>query len=484
MLTNAAARRKGLAVKPLIVALAVATALAVVVLVPWGLSAAQAQLLAIILVTLSLWATALVPGYLASLIFFAYVLIAGLAPPQQVFAGFGSAAVWLIVSGFVIGAAISLSGLGARLAGLIGPVLAGSYPRLIGGLMLTAMVLGFLMPSSVGRAAVLVPIGMALAERVGFGPGSNGRIGIAVILAIGCNMPSFAILPSNIPNMVLAGAAETIWGTGFGYMSYLVLHYPVLGLLKAGLAVALVLALFPARIADAPARGTSRAAAPAAAAGKAPAAKAPEDQTAAQLRVGLVLAVTLALWMTDSLHGINAAWVGLVAAVALMLPGFGVVTPPAFKTATDFGMLLFVAGALALGALVDASGLGALFGDVLRHVLPLEAGRDLVNFMSLSLMAMATGLFATTPGVPAVLVPMAGDLAAQTGFPLETVLMTQVIGFSTPLFPYQLAPLIVAMQLSGERLGHLPRVILPLAAITVLVLLPLDFLWWHLLGWI
>lgn len=472
MLSNTIPVRNGLAVKPLIVWAAVLGGLALAVLAPWGLSAAQAQLLGITLVTLSLWGTALVPGYLASLIFFAFVLIAGLAAPHDVFAGFGSAAIWLIVSGFVIGAAISLSGLGARLAALIGPALTGSYPRLIGGMMLTAMVLGFVMPSSVGRAAVLVPIGMALAERVGFGPGSNGRIGIAVILAIGCNMPSFAILPSNIPNMVLAGAAETIWEAGFGYMAYLVLHYPVLGLLKAAAAVALVLVLFPARI------GAAAPAGP----GDAPATT-PANRPEVQLRVALVLVATLALWMTDSLHGVNAAWVGLVAAVALMLPGFGVVTPPAFKNATDFGMLLFVAGALALGALVDASGLGSLFGNVLRHVLPLEAGRDLVNFMSLSLMAMATGLFATTPGVPAVLTPMAGDLAAQTGFPLETVLMTQVIGFSTPLFPYQLAPLIVAMQLSGERLAHLPRVILPLAAMTVLVLLPLDFLWWRLLGW-
>ena len=30
----------------------------------------------------------------------------------------------------------------------------------------------------------LVPIGMALANRVGFAPGSNGRIGIAVLLAL------------------------------------------------------------------------------------------------------------------------------------------------------------------------------------------------------------------------------------------------------------------------------------------------------------
>lgn len=95
---------------------------------------------------------------------------------------------------------------------------------------------------------------------------------------------------------------------------------------------------------------------------------------------------------------------------------------------------------------------------------------------------MVTGLLATMPGVPAVLTPMAGDLAAQTGFSVEAVLMTQVIGYSTVIFPYQVGPLIVAMQMSGEKLGHLLKITLPLAAITLFLLLPLDFLWWKLLG--
>ena len=461
--------RMGVA-KPVFAALVAVLALALAVIVPWGLSPAQAQVLGIVLVTLSLWGTGVVPGYLASMIFFAVVLILGFAPPDQVFAGFGSAAVWLIVSGFVIGAAIGISGLGDRLAALIGPLLIGSYPRLIGGLMLAAMVLGFLMPSSVGRAVVLVPVGMALADRVGFGPGSSGRIGIAVTLAIGCNVPSFAILPSNIPNMVMAGAAETILSEHFGYMEYLVLHYPVLGLLKSLVTVVLVLRLFPARI-DAKAVG-------------APAAPRPGATLGVQIRVAVVLMVTLALWMTDSLHGINPAWVGLAAAALLLMPRLGVVTPPAFKASVDFGMLLFVAGALALGALVNSSGLGAMLGRFLTEALPLREAASALNFASLSAMSVVTGLFTTMPGLPAVLTPLAPDLAAQTGFDQRAVLMTQVIGFSTVLFPYQVAPLVVAMQLSGERLGHILRLTLPLAGVTALVLLPLDYLWWRLLGWI
>lgn len=186
----------------LLASLLAAVALALALPQPMGATAA------VVLATLALWSTGAIPPFLTSLVFFAAVLIPGLAPPELVFAGFGSAAVWLIVSGFVIGAAITTSGLGARLAEALVPLAGHSYPRLVAVLTLAAMALGFVMPSSVGRAVVLVPVGMALAQRLGLAPGSNGRIGVAVALTLACNMPSFAILPSNIPNMILAGAAE------------------------------------------------------------------------------------------------------------------------------------------------------------------------------------------------------------------------------------------------------------------------------------
>lgn len=440
----------------------------IVIWSPAALGPSGGITLAIVLVTLGLWATALVPGYFASLLLFALVLILGLQPAPLVFSGFASAAVWLIISGFVIGAAVSATGLDSRLAAFIAPLLTKSYPRLIGGLMLASMILGFLMPSSVGRAVVMVPIGMALADRCGLGKGSNGRIGIAAILAIGCNMPSFAILPANIPNMVLAGSAETILGIHFTYTAYLLLHYPVLGIVKSVVTVVLVIALFPDKLVE-PLNT---------------AAVKNETAKTGQGKVIGILLLTLAFWMTDSLHDINSAWIGLGAAVLLLAPRVGVVSPPAFKQSVDFGLLLFVAGALALGAIVGASGLGSKLGAFLTSVLPLAPGHDAANFFSLTFLSFVTGMFTTVPSAPAVLTPMTADLAHLTGYGVMTVLMTQVVGFSTVLFPYQVGPLVVAMQLSGEKLDHLVRVTVPLALITLVVLVPIDFLWWKLLGWL
>lgn len=465
---------KSLSRAQLLVATVLLAALGLATFPPPGLDQPQAATLGIVLVTLSLWATQLLANYLPSIIFFAAMLVLGLATPDLVFSGFTSAAVWLVVSGFVIGSAINLSGLGDRLANVVAPSLTTSYPRLIGGLFLLAMLLGFVMPSSVGRAVALMPVGLALATRCGFAQGSNGRIGIAVVLAIGCNMPSFAILPSNIPNMVLAGAAETIHGVRFGYLDYLLLHYPILGLLKGLITIVLVLKLFPAKIGPVePAAKTGDAIAATAASGR-----------RHERSVAAILLLTLGFWATDSLHGINPAWIGLTTAAILLLPRVGIVTPQAFKSAADFGTILFVAGALALGAAINASGLGAQAGQWLGLLLPLHPGDDFLNFLSLSAMSIATGLFATVPTVPAVLTPLAQNLADASGFSLATVLMTQVVGFSTIFFPYQVAPLVVAMQLSGEKLGQVVRVTVPLALITIVALLPLDYLWWVLLGWI
>jgi len=430
---------------------------------------------AVVLVTLTLWSTGALPPFLTSLIFFCLVLIFGLARPDLVFSGFGSAAVWLIVSGFIIGAAITTSGLGQRMASMLAPLLADSYPRMIAGLTLAATALGFIMPSSVGRAVVLVPIGMALADSVGFGKGSNGRIGIAATLAMACNMPSFAILPANIPNMILAGAAETLHHTSFGYTDYLLLHFPILGIVKSALMVGLVLVFFPDRIHSRDAVSATPE--------QRPATNDKPTDAGVQRRVAAILLATLALWMTDSLHGINPAWIGIATAVILLLPHVGVVAPKSFNASVDFGMVLFVAAALGLGAVVNSSGLGRIVGQTLEQLLPLAPGRTALNFFSLSAMSTLTGIVTTIPGVPSVLTPMAQDLASASGFSLPAVLMTQVIGFSTVLFPYQVGPLIVAMQLSGERLGHLMKITLPLALITFVLLLPLDYMWWRLLGW-
>ena len=88
------------------------------------------------------------------------------------------------------------------------------------------------------------------------------------------------------------------------------------------------------------------------------------------------------------------------------------------------------------------------------------------------------------PGLPAVLSPLAADFSRASGLPLLSVLMLQVVVFSTVILPYQAPPMMIAMHLGGVPIQAASKLCLSLAAITVVVLLPLDYLWWKLLGYV
>lgn len=432
-----------------------------------GLPPQLAAPAALVLLALGFWATGALPFHLTSLLLFVLATVFQVAPPRVIFAGFASTALWLVFGGLVIGAAVQVTGLGRRLARLLVGHLEGSYRRIVYGTIALGTGLAFLVPAAMGRIMILVPIFVALAAELGFERGSRGRTGILLAVSFGTILPAFAILPANLPNMVLLGVAETLYDVSPSYAAYLLLHFPVLGLLYALLLTELICRLFP----DRPR-------------GRAAPTEASPPWSAAERRLMGVLVVALVLWATDSLHGVSPGWVALAAAVACMAPGLGMLDVRAFETTTSFGAFFYVAGLLGMVSMIDASGLAAALGEVARARLPVAPDAPAGNFATLVLAASLAGLVTTHPGVPAVLGPLAGPLADATGLPLLTVLMTQVIGFSAMLLPYVSAPVMVAIQLANVGLGAAIRLSLLLGGLTLLLLVPVAYLWWRYLGYL
>ena len=420
----------------------------------------------LILSAIVLFATSAIPEHVTALLFMVAAMLFAVAPAEIVFSGFTSTACWLIFSGLIIGIAINETGLAGRIANAFTVHLDSSYLKLIAGIVTMATLLGFLMPSSMGRAVLFIPIAMAMASRCGFTRGSNGQIGVALAAAFGCHVPTFAILPANVPNMVLIGAAETIHGWAPMYAEYLLLHFPILGFIKAALIILTIVWLYP----DKPTRSTEQTQS--------------TPISSQELKLVILLSITLGFWLTDSFHHISAAWIGLAAASFLLMPGIGLVSQKSFNSKFNIGSLIFVVGILGLGALINDSGLGALVGEQLNIWLPLSSEQSFLSYLSLSFTSFLTGVLTTLPGVPAVLTPFAEQMSTKSGFSLETVLMIQVLGFSTILFPFQSAPLMVAMQIANVPLKHAAKLCLILTPITLFILYPLDYLWWSLLGWI
>lgn len=443
----------------------VATAIAVYLTPPpAGVSVETMHAAALVVFTVGLWAAGALPEHVVGLLFFMLAMALAVAPAQVVFSGFTSSTLWLVLGGLIMAESVNQTGLAQRLAGALFDRFAASYAQLVVAVVIAAVVLSFLVPATVGRVLLLLPIVMALARRVGFERDSSGYNGLclaAILITYQCGT---TVLPANAPNLVLAGSAEALYGIRISYAEYLRAQFPVLGALKSAAIVGFVLWLFPAQ---------ARAVADRAA-------RAPLTQ--AQWRMAIILVMALAFWATDFLHGIQAGWIALAAGIACLLPRVGVMPVTSFHE-VRLGPYFYVGATLGLGLVIQKTGLSDGLGRMVHGVLPLEAGADFANFVILSVFATLAGLFTTNPAQPAVLAPLAESFAQSTGWPLTTALMVFAVGFSTFLLPYQVPPAMVGIQLASLRVMPMLRIALPVAAFSLLVMLPLQYFWWRAIGY-
>lgn len=429
--------------------------------------AAMATAAGLTVLTIGLWATSALPQHQVAVMFIVLAIVLSVAPQEVVLSGFLSSALWLVFGGLVLGVAVQRTGLGRWLASGVVERIGASYASVIAAVVIGNVLLGFLVPSAMARAVILMPIVVALAEHLGFSPGDRGRTGMVVATAVCGYVIPATILPANLPNAVLVGAADTLYGLPITYGDYLLLNFPVNGALKAVVLWALVCRLFPATL---PSRSQSAAkCAPLTGDGR---------------RLLFLLCTCLALWITDGWHGIAPGWISTGAALICLLPRVNLVPPESFQRDVSLSTVIYVAGILGLGAVVAYSGLGEVFAGFVLAYAGLDPASPAQAFASLSFLSASTGLFATMPGIVAIMSPLAGELADATGLPLITVLMTIVNGYTLVAFPYQVGPIVFALMLGGARFGDAVKLLLPLLAISAVVLIPLTYLWWRYLGYL
>ncbi|WP_112311135.1 SLC13 family permease [Pseudogemmobacter bohemicus] len=444
----------------LIALLALALAVLLTPWQPWAIAGTAGLGLFCIL----MWASGAVPEHLTGLIFFAVAILGGLAAPEVVLGGFQSSTFWLLFGGMVMAAAIRFTGLGRRLAPLLARLTGQSYAGVIGAIVAVGVALSFVLPSSMGRIALLLPVVAALADHLGYGPGRPGRIGMLMASAFGACLPAYAILPANLPNMILAGSAGSLWQYHIGYFAYLWLHFPVLGALKAVLLVIVILRLYP----DQPPVRPEVQALPAA-------------MSRAEIALMLIILAMLGFWLTDALHHISPGWIALAGAIICLWPGAGLTGPGCLNEEIGYGTLFFVAAIMGLAAVISESGLGGMIVDQAAALAGLTPGQPLRNTLALGGIATLVALVTNQPGVPAVMTPGAGQLAQMTGLPLATVLMTQVLAFSNVMLPFQAPPLVMAAQTGNLAMRDMTRICLIMFGLSLFILLPLDLVWWWLL---
>jgi di/tricarboxylate transporter len=431
-----------------------------------GQSTGLLRAAAVLFLIMGLLATGALPEYLTSLLFFLLAMALAIAPPAVVFSGFASNTLWLVFGGLIVAEAVNSTGLASRLASALLGRLTLSYTRLIALAALFSMALAFFMPATLGRILLLLPLFSAIAVQAGLSPGGKAHNGVCLAVIMSTYHCGTAILPANTPNLVLAGASETLYGVQITYAEYLLVQFPVMGLLKAVVIVALIRVLMNEQIQQPKQQDV------------------PDTMTRAEWRLAFILLGSLMLWATDFLHGVQPGWIALGAGLLCIFPGIGVMPLATLNDRIRLGPFFYIAAILGLGATISETGLAREMAAVLNSLLNLQPGNDFLNFMLLATMSSMAGLLTTNPVQPALLAPLAGQLAEAADWPLKATLMSFALGFTTLILPYQVPPVAVGLQVAGLSLRTALAFTLPLAAVSLLVLVPLDYLWWKLIGYL
>ena len=435
---------------------------------PAGIDPQVIKSAAVIFLAIGLWSTAVLPSSFGSLIFLFVTVVLSIAPAKVVFSGFHSSATWLVFGGLIIGLGVKKTGLDMRLVRSFIANFPKRYFGMIYGVFWVGMALAFIVPSASGRVAVLVPIMVALAKELGFSEDSpssgKGRTGLILAASMGTMVPAFTILPANVPNMALYGAADSVLDIQLAYTEYLWLNFPVMGFFPLLVYPAIIATLFR----DVPSYKEKK--------------EQKKPWGGEEKRLLILLIIALVLWITDHLHGISPAWVSLGVAILCLLPRVGMLPPSVIGGDINYNPVLFLVGVIGLGAVANHAGLGTLIAENLSSIIEFQKGADFQNYMSISLISIIVGLFTTMPAQPSIMVAMASVITDSTGWSQMSVIMTAMTAWGIFPFFYQAPPVVVAVALGNLRIIDVTKMLVVYMIFGILLMLPLHFLWGQYVG--
>ncbi|MGW9673781.1 SLC13 family permease [Streptomyces koyangensis] len=288
--------------------------------------------------------------------------VTGVISSDALFGTLGDDTVWLLICAFVLAAAVGRTGLAGRAAAFL--VSGAKSVRQLVHLTTAALVVtAFAVPATSGRAALALPVFLALAKVL------SERRRVVVMLAL---LFPTVILLSAVATLIGAGAhlitVSVLWeatGERIGFTEWLLLGLP-LAIASSHLAAEAVLLTTtrradregPVRIgaediqehSDSPVTG---------------------PLSPAEARCALLLSTVVVLWCSEPLHRVPPAVVALIGAVVAASPALGTVRMKDALRTVPWSLLLFMAATMAMGiALADSGAARWLVGGVPLNVPP------------------------------------------------------------------------------------------------------------------
>jgi sodium-dependent dicarboxylate transporter 2/3/5 len=392
-----------------------------------GFSDSQVYVLFLLFFAIGLWLTEAIPPFAVSLFIIAYLVFAmgnehiNSAPEniEKYAQTFSSNVIWLMLGGFFLASAMTKTKLDESLFKLT-LTISGTNPRnLLIGLMLTTMVASMLMSNTATTAMVVAAITPLLTSM-------GKKSGIAKALLLGIPMAAtiggMGTIIGTPANAIAAGALEHE-GITIGFIDWMKYGAPISFVLTA-ISCFVLIRIFikdqtPISMDFLKKQDTQFS-----------------GSTILQRRVVLtIILVTIALWLTTSLHGLTVASICAVPLVFLTLLG---VLEGKDIQGLPWDTLLLVAGGLSLGVALEQSGLLNYYAQKLIIM-------EINNILLISIFAFLTMFVSnimSNTAASTVMIPL--GMAILVGFKTEVALIIALSASTAMFLPVSTPPNAIA----------------------------------------
>jgi len=425
--------------------------------------------IAIAALTIVLWITEAVDHATAGFIGLFLFWATGVGSLRQIFSGFAGETPWFLLGALLIGTMAGKSGLAQRVAYMVTTRTGNSYSRLLLGFIIVDFLLTLIVPSGIARVTILGAIAIGVVEAFKVGPRSNIGRGLFIIITYAATIFD-KMLIAGAASILARGIIQDAGGVQVLYSRWFLAYLPC-DIITIVVCWRLILWMYPP---EKPCIDDSQHLQ------KQLDALGPWSLAEKKCAAYLLVAVTL--WMTDFVHHISPALIGISIGLIGTLPRVGLLDFADLRK-LNYSAIWFTAAALSLGRLLGATkGLEVLTNIVTAVINPLVTG-PLTNAIVLYWTAFVYHFFlGNETAMLSTSLPVIMEFAKTRGLdPLATG-MIWTFAAGGKIFVYQGAVLIVGYSFGYFDARDMLKVGFALTVVESLILLLLVPLYWPLLG--
>ncbi len=295
------------------------------------------------------WVTNAIPDFVCVFIMCSAWVLLEIVPFPTAFGSFSGTTVWLLIAAMGIGAAVTKSGLLARVALCIMRICPPTFKGQVLALLGSGVVIGPFIPSTIAKVSIVGAMATDIGSKLGFENRSKGMSGLWSAMYAGYTLLSQAALSASFFSYIIMGLLPEDVQAQFSWMFWLKAMLPWLIICTIASYIGIILLYNPE---DAPKLSK-------------------QDVADMMNKLGpmsrdekitlIVLVVCIIFWVLERTLNVQAAITALLGMCALLMTG--VINPKDYNQSINWSIIAFMGGAINLATAITTVGIDSWLGN-------------------------------------------------------------------------------------------------------------------------